>query len=202
MKTTLQINGREMSFSNEELTAIVEEHFKRKEQESKKWLEPPREGKWFEVNPQDIDRELFKNPRENDAEEETRQTILKAFESADQAPNRWLRKFETCFPKKTWRRKSGEKLIELATEMGNHNANWVEQALEWAQRISNGETWAELCRWPDIAKNGRLIINESGQLAVVGGSTDNERPTTLVSISISKCYKFNDVVPLVIRYVE
>lgn len=53
-------------------------------------------------------------------------------------------------------------LKEEAKNQGGHMANWIEQALEWAQRIDNGESWETICNEPDKNKHYRMIIGEKG----------------------------------------
>lgn len=63
-------------------------------------------------------------------------------------------------------------LLDKAKKENGHLANWVEQALEWAQRITNGETWEAVCNNPDTAKNHRLAEWKQGELKMIGGSTN------------------------------
>ena len=67
-----------------------------------------------------------------------------------------------------------EFLKEYAKTMGDHNADWVEQSLEWAQRISNGESWKKLCNKRDTTKWYRLVEGPNGELWQVGGSAEKD----------------------------
>ena len=58
MKVTLLVNGREMTFSEDELVQIVEEHLE-KRKELKGNVDTKIEGKWFQVDLTQIKRELF-----------------------------------------------------------------------------------------------------------------------------------------------
>ena len=73
MKVTLQVNGREVIFTEVESISIFEE---KPESEDAK----PTEEKWFRVTPLAIDQNLFKKERSDTRQEDTRQLILEAFE--------------------------------------------------------------------------------------------------------------------------
>ena len=213
---TLTVNGREITFTEEELIAIVEKHFAnettevaRKAEEptekSNEVAETPTEGKWFEVNPLTIDRNLFSEKREDSRQEETRKLILKALAEVDAKPERYARKFKTLIPAKTWDSKPVKKFRELACKLGDHMADWVEQALEWAQRIANGETWGTVCNDPDTANFYRLVVWKNGYAWLVGGSrkSNNNYPASDVDNYGRSCYsvnKLDNTVPLVVLY--
>ena len=96
-------------------------------------IQRPTEGIPFPVNPLGIDRKLFQEERKDPRQEETRQLILQAFTKVDEYPEKYGKPFNTLMPKKTWDWKTVNELGKLATELGNHEADWVEQAIEWAQ---------------------------------------------------------------------
>ncbi len=209
MKITLQVSGREMTFSEKELVAILEKHFdteatKQKEKDAQKQakaevVQVPTEGKWFEVNPMAIDQSLFSQPRNDSRQEWTRQIILEAFAEMKNA-SKYARPFKTMMPEKEWKVKTVSELKEMACHLGDHMADWVEQALEWAQRIANGETWKAVCNEPDTANWYRLVIWKSGYARIVGGSRmGGNYPASHVS---SSGYHSNDqlrnTVPLVV----
>ena len=203
MKVTLQVNGRERTFSEQELVAIVEKHFANQatSEEKTKVAQKPTEGEWFQVNPGAINQELFQTKRNNKRQEETRQLILEAFAKVKENPEKYGKPFKTMMPEKTWSYKMVGELKELAKSLGNHNADWVEQALEWAQRIQNGETWEEICNEPDTANWYRLVVWKDGYARLVGGSRkhDNNIPASDVNyINYSSSIKFYDTVPLVV----
>jgi len=155
MKVTLQVNGREMTFSKVDNISIVEENVTNKAVESEqktdeitpkltKVHEPPNEDVWFEVNPQTINLELFNEERSDYSQEKMRQLILQALEQVQKNPQRYNRKFKTMFPVKHWDYKSAKELEEIAKKLGNHLTNQFELALEWAQKITNGQSWDEV----------------------------------------------------------
>lgn len=172
MKITLPIHGRERTFSEKELIAILEKYFSNEATEqatTAKVAQVPTEDQWFEVNPQTINQSLFKKERKDERQERTRKLILEAFAEVKSSPEKYGRKFKTMMPKKTWKSKTVAELKQLACEFGNHNADWVEQALEWAQRICNGESWEAVCNKADTANCYRLVVWKNGYARLVGG---------------------------------
>ena len=202
---TLQVDGREMTFSEKELVAIVKEHLANKAAMEEKAAQKPTEGKWFQVNPCAINQELFQKKREDESQEETRQHILAAFAEARNNPEKYGKPFKTLRPQKTWHSTTVWELKRLAKKLGDHNANWVEQALEWAQRIQNGETWETICNEPDTANWHRLVVWKTGYAHAVGGACwcYNTSPAAYVSgLGYGLGGEFYDTVPLVVSYTQ
>lgn len=105
------------------------------------------EGKWFEVNPLGIDRSLFEKPISDEKQEWVRQIILKAFIELDKHPEKYSSTFYTQFAEKDeYGRKieTQDECMEYANYLGGRLADWVEEALQWAQRFTNGETWEDV----------------------------------------------------------
>ena len=152
--------------------------------------EYPEVGKWFEVDPTVINRNFFAERRKNDSEEKTRILI---WESLSEVKFKNIKPFQIMIPKKTWRIKTGADLVSKAEELGRLGT-WVEQALEWAQRLQNGCSWAELCS-TDICQYNRLLVGKEGHWQIVGG----EKPTELSFFYYHKWDSFGNTVPLVIR---
>lgn len=206
MKITLPIHGRERTFSEKELIAILEKYFSNEATEqatTAKVAQVPTEDQWFEVNPQTINQSLFKKNRKDERQERTRKLILEAFAEVKSSPEKYGRKFKTMMPKKTWTSKTVAELKQLACEFGNHNADWVEQALEWAQRICNGESWKAVCNNADTANWYRLVVWKNGYARLVGGSRNcnDNFPASDVNLSDfnSNCSVYYTV-PLVVLY--
>lgn len=202
MKVTLQVNGREMTFSEKELIAILEEHFSSKTTTSKV-AQKPTEDEWFEVNPLTIDQKLFEEKRNNKMQEATRQLILEAFVEMKNNPEKYGKNFKTMIPKKEWESKTVAELKELACKLGDHNADWIEQALEWAQRIANGESWKSICNDADTANWHRLVVWKNGYARLVGGSVDlgeNVPASDAVSAYFDSDKYLDCGVPLVVLY--
>ena len=172
---TLQVNGKERTFSEEELTAILENYYNGN-------ADKPIEGKWFQVNPKAINRALFKNKRIDEEQERVRKLILEAFSEVDKN-SKYSEPFETMIPVRPKSFNFEKEVKEFAKQIGDSQTNWIEQALEWAQRISNGETWESLCNQPDYNKWFRLIIGKEDKSWFIGGCCEYgiTIPTTYVS---------------------
>ena len=157
------------------------------------------------VNPLRINQKLFEEKREDRQQEKVREIILDAFEELESNPLRYGRAFETLIPeKKEFENTNAQDLINQANEVGDHIADWVEQALEWAQRIFNGETWEAVCNAPDNCQYFRLVKWYNDKVQFIGGAS-NERlywQATFVHYSFVKdcSYWFERAVPLVICY--
>lgn len=206
MKITLPIHGRERTFSEKELIAILEKYFSNEATEqatTAKVAQVPTEDQWFEVNPQTINQSLFKKKRKDERQERTRKLILEAFAEVKSSPEKYGRKFKTMMPKKTWTSKTVAEFKQLACEFGNHNADWVEQALEWAQRICNGESWEAVCNNADTANWYRLVVWKNGYARLVGGSRNSYVGNPASDVGIGG-YNSDDcsyhTVPLVVLY--
>lgn len=132
------------------------------------------EGKLFEVNPLGIDRSKFEMPMSKWRQERTRQIIQEAFAEVDNDPEKYASAFYTLIPEKKWN--DFKTIVELkmyANDLGGLIADWVEQALEWAQRICNGEAWEAICSNADTANWHRMILWKNGHYRLVGGSRNN-----------------------------
>ena len=208
IKITLQVKGQEMTFSESELIAIVEKHFDSEStnpesETSSQTVQGPKEGEWFGVNPTYIDQSLFKEMRKDVKQEKTRRLIVKAFQTVEYNPEKYGKPFETMMPSRTWSTKFIQELEEMAKRIGDGNADWVEQALEWAQRIDNGETWEAVCNDIDTAMFQRLIVWKDSSFRRVGGSRKYEfnYPTSEVGDeSYDSDDLISDAVPLIVRY--
>ena len=128
----------------------------------------------FAVKPLEIDRRKFRNSMSDRKQERTRQIIQDAFYAVDKCPKKYSAPFYTMIPKKNWKGdKTVEQLKAYANDLGGSMADWVEQALEWAQRISNGESWETICNNADTAHWYRLIEwMYNGGVTRVGGSSN------------------------------
>ena len=202
MKVTLQVNGQEMTFSEQELTAIVEEHFSTKTtKKAIEVVETPAVGKWFEVNPLNINQQLFKKEREDLRQETIRKLILEAFAEVKKNPEKYA-PFQTMMPEKTWSSKTMTELKELAESLGDCIADWVHQSLEWTQRIANGETWEAVCNEADTANWYRAVLWKDGYVHQVGGSRNHhcDVPASYVHDSYTSDNCLSVAVPLVVKY--
>jgi len=163
----------------------------------------PTEGEWFVVNINTINKNLFKREKKDPQQESTRQIIREAFYVVKNNPKKYPEVFKVLMPEKTWRKKSVSQFKKLACEFGDHAADWVEQALVWAQRISNGESWKTVCNDPDTANWYRLIAWDGNYWRLVGGSQKLKDETPSSSV-----YHYNywgrmhiqNAIPLVVSY--
>jgi len=130
----------------------------------------PIEGEWFVVNLNTINRNLFKREKKDPEQEKTRQIIREAFDMVRIKPRKYHKEFKVMILAKTWEKKSVRGIEAIACEVGDHAADWVEQALVWAQRISNGESWKTVCNDPDTINWYRLIAWHDNYWKMVGGS--------------------------------
>ena len=203
----------------------------KKEQKIMAMIERITEGKWFEVDPYAIDRSLFEKEREDPEQEKTRQLILEAFVEFDANPEKYSGKFEIMVPNTTWKLRKcwgtdwygdndrttiltkivlGEDIEALACVLGDRIADWVEQALAWAQRICNGETWKDLCNTVEKTYyNYRVIVWKNNLLRLVGNATRDfcsrgyrPCPATYIwdCIEYSSGSTMNNIEPVVVRY--
>jgi len=203
MEVTLTVHGRERTFSEQELKSILEKYFSSEATENVTTAKVPTEDQWFEVNPLGIDQTLFKNKREDGTQEDTRKLILEAFAELKSNPKKYGKKFKTMMPKKKWSSKTGGELKELASKLGDHNADWVEQALEWAQRIINGESWEAICNEYDNANFHRLVVWKNGYDRIVGGALDcniNAPASVIGGIDYTSDDSHYYTMPLVVLY--
>ncbi len=166
----------------------------------------PSEGEWFEVDPQAIDQKLFEEKRADPDQEALRKLINEAFYEMNNNPEKYGKKFKTLMPKYTWGRATVASLQKMACELGDHNANWVEKALEWAQRIANGEKWEIICNNPDTGANWfTLLIWKNNQLRLVGGSyqlCNLGSPSKVWKHTYNPDTLIECAVPLVVAYAE
>lgn len=166
-------DGRKETFDGVASFNVTEEKTANEECHAYDVEHTPTEGKLFEVNPLRIDRSKFKMSMRGRKKEWTRQIIQEAFAEVDKYPEKYASAFYTLIPAKKWNGfKTVAELNQMACRLGDHNADWVEQALEWAQRICNGETWEDICNNADTAKWYRMILWKNGYYHLVGGSRD------------------------------
>lgn len=202
----LQVHGREKVISEKELISILEKHFPEEISEkvtTETFMQAPKENEWFDVNPLGISKELFQEKRKDEKQEKTRQLILEAFEKMEKNPQMYGRKFKTMIPEKTWQSKTIIDLHKMSSSIGDRMADWVEQALEWAQRISNGETWEALCNARDTANYYRAILYKDQAVHIVGGSllqNGYEAASFINGYGFYESYVLYSTVPLVVLY--
>lgn len=185
MKLTLQINGREMTFSEEQLIAILKNHFSGEQEDivAEEVTKNPIVGTCYLVTPSSINKDLFKEERKDPCQEEIRKLILEAFEELDKKRFQICKPFKIIVPEKTWTIKNVQELKQIAIDLGGQTTNWIEQALGWAQQINDGTTWEDLCNKKDKHACYRLIIWKDGTCKIIGGSIKDAKLNSLTSIS-------------------
>ena len=198
MKITLLINGREMSFSGEALTKIVESYILEKEHPQKNTRERI-EGRWFLVNLSKINEEMFVGQRENPQQEETRKLIADALSIMKR--NEQYREFEIQIPEKKWKTKSFRDMREFAKKHNSHVADWIEVALYWATQIQKEEDWHKMC---NSAEDGEWykVAEWKHTLAYIGNCTSNggKSPTTeIFECGYLQRIQICDAVPFLVR---
>lgn len=164
-------DGRKENFDGVASFNVTEEKTANEECHAFDVAHTPTEGKLFEVNPLGIDRSKFEMSMSNWRQERTRQIIQEAFAEVDNDPEKYASAFYTLIPEKKWN--DFKTIVELkmyANDLGGLMADWVEQALEWAQRICNGEAWEDICNNADTANWYRMILWKNGHYRLVGGS--------------------------------
>lgn len=166
-------------------------------------IRKPIEAKWFEVDPACLNLRLFMSPRNHVKQEETRLLILDAIKILEESPEKYGKPFKTLIPKRLPKESSIKECYDLARIYLGHMATWAEQALEWAQRINNGETWEELCNKPDTISNFRLIEWKNGEVRLAGGAAKGQLKLPASNIGKTDWYlndKVLHAVPLVVKY--
>ena len=81
----------------------------------------PEKGKWFNVNPLEIDKELFQKRRKDPEQEKTRRLILEAFKEFESNPFKYKRNFRTMVPKRGLGSRPVQQLFDIAEKLGKHN---------------------------------------------------------------------------------
>lgn len=198
MKITLLVHGHEKTFSEGELTKILEEFFSKEESSRKKEVIRI-EGKWITVNLSAIKQEMFKAPRKDIKQEETRKIIEEAIEIANR--NQQYRNFEIQIPEKKWKTKSFREMRELARKQKSHIGNWVEVALWWATQIQKEEDWEYMCN--DVENTEWYKVADwKHTLAYVGNCTSNSgkaSATEVYECSYLHRIQICDAVPYLVR---
>lgn len=167
---TLFSRGREVKLSEEELDKLLDRFLKEKEREAIPIV------RTSTVVPYSIDRRIFTEPRKNYEQDIVRHKILWALDEVEKNPEKYSRPFQILIPKSfDWetvaRIKSISEMEAFAKKIGGHLTEDVEQCLEWAQRIDNGDTdhWWKICQDPERAEDKKLVKWGKGYV-LVGGS--------------------------------
>ena len=120
MKVTLLVNGREQTFTEEELVQILEEYFS-----SEKFFEEAKvstENQWIDVTPEIINQKVFEKKRSDIVQEKTRILILEALEVMKKEP-KYREAFQIMMPSKGWKVKTFREMNLFAHQKGGHITN-------------------------------------------------------------------------------
>lgn len=196
-------DGRKATFDSVASFNVTEEQTANKECRMLEVCQTPTQGKFFEVNPLKIDRSKFEYEMPDKGMMElTRWIIQEAFAEVDKQPEKYASSFYTLIPEKKWNGwKTVTELKEYANDLGGMMADWVQQAMEWAQRISNGESWRSICNKGDTADYYRMIIWKDGCTRLIGGSRksgDNSPASDVYSDYCGPIGRCLNTVPLVV----
>lgn len=164
-------------------------------------LHVPIKCKMLKVIPSEINRSIFEKKRISQREEENRRLIQKAFDMLDNNPEKYTSPFYTMVPENRWEScyVTPKDLKSYANELGGYMADWVEQALEWAQRISDGESWDIIWKLADNLECCRMIVGKHGFYRIVGGSYNGFKyAMSYVRGFYFPNSKIQNVVPLVV----
>lgn len=141
----LIINGREKTFDEKKLIDIFKEHDLTK-------IKMPKDALGVEIHeviPEDINRKLFEEKRIDEVEESARNFILYALKNFDRKPEKYGKPFKTIVFMSPFEEMTLMNVEEFAKKHGNSFATTVELGLEWAYRITMGETWESVCKEVD-----------------------------------------------------
>lgn len=136
----------------------------------------PLNGEWFLVDIDTFNMHLFVEKREDIDQEVARQRILQAIEKVQSTNS--PKKFQTKVPLKTWNGFLSKDQLSIILNKSNERvASETVQFLEWGQRLSNGESWEDLCNNPDDNNYLRVIsVGKGDYFMVVGGTKKHHYP--------------------------
>ena len=141
----LIINGREKTFDEKELVDILKKHY----DEDVIRIKMPKEAIGVEIHeviPEDINRKLFEEKRIDEVEESARNFILYALENLDRKPSKYGKPFKTIIYMSKFENMTLGDVCDFTKKYGDYLANTIDQGLEWAYRITMGETWESVCK--------------------------------------------------------
>lgn len=176
------VHGRIRHFSQKEIEAILEKHIPKEclLPERFEVAEKPTDGKCFKVEIAKINFSLFWKKRSDEQQERTRKLILEAFIEVLKKPEKY-EVFYLLIPEKEWvygdkKDTTVEEQMNFAERIGGYTGTWIEEALGWAQQITNGagtnKAWQTVCNNPDTLKWYRLRIWKNGKARLGGGSSE------------------------------
>lgn len=191
-KFSTDVCGREVEVSGAEIVeALVHYH---KSQNS------ITEGKWIKVVPEWICEGLFSTPRESREEEQLRRKIVVALAEAKKN-EKYKKTFYFLVPKEP-ENKTFNQILADAKKENLAIMDWVWQGLEWAFRITQGESWENICLNPDTSSWFRVIKSKESTYEVWGGArrlSAHIPETTCLSTIRNYEYTYKQEVPVYVR---
>ncbi len=187
---------RILDLTHEQIEAIANNYFA-------KVTQRPERGMKFSVDAKRLNNALFEIPRTDEEQENARQIIVEALNQVKKNPEKYAKPFKTTTPCGFWPFITAGELAILAKEFGDHMADWVEQALEWAQRISNGESWQAVCNDADSNYYYRAVMWENGCVRMIGGARrvrDDSSATKMLKHDFKTDDYMGYTIPLVVMY--
>jgi hypothetical protein len=211
MSITLTIDGKNESFTEQQLSDIVSWYYRVHNPE-------PQVGVPLLVCPLGINRELFNVEKNDGWQEETRKAIRWAFGYLDREP-KYKKNFYATVSENAinsansheWKERGWVKdgFLDYPQDPVYHIADAVEFFLLIAQRIQNGETWEKICNEPDRFPYRQVVFEKGGRwesdLRVVGGSViDKLRLPPSYSKDLAEYFAAgcSKVAPLIVQYVQ
>lgn len=154
------------------------------------------EGTLFLVKPMEIDRSLFeKNKLIGDANREwIGEIIREAFEEFDNEHEKYGAQFYIFIPEKKWEGYiKVQTLKNYAKKCGGRVTDWVEWALQQAQRILNGESWEVVCDGIVLSPKIVMILWKKRRYRVVGNLCLHYAVFPLYEVDRSGYYSYNKI---------
>ena len=134
---------------------------------------------WKKIELSAIKRRKFLFKRLDPSQEVIRKLIRQALKEAKKNKGHYS-SFELMVPEQHLGN-GLDSMINGAKSYHAEIANWIEQALEWAYRISEGESWKSLCNEPDDSEFFRVIFWKDDEVAFIGdGCNYCIRPQTSI----------------------
>lgn len=156
------------------------------------YAKKPKAGHKFCVDLQSIDVEKIEKMPCKVYYEGIKKVVLYALKLAQVMPAKYGNRFYTYIPYleelefDDFKFEVVSQLVEFGSKIGDHCADWIEQGLEWAQRIQNGEDFVSLCEIQDAIEYSRIVVFDDDMLWNVGGGGNDVH---------SYCVPPADVVP-------
>lgn len=191
-KFCTEIGGREVEVSGADIRNALRYYHEHEESLT--------EGKWIKVVPEWICEGLFSTPRESREEEQLRRKIVVALAEAKKN-EKYKKTFYFLVPKEP-ENKTFNQILADAKKENLAIMDWVWQGLEWAFRITQGESWENICLNPDTSSWFRVIKSKESTYEVWGGArrlSAHIPETTCLSTIRNYEYTYKQEVPVYVH---